>query len=180
MELIEGIKGRRSVRKFTDEAVSHETMEKIVEVARFAPSWKNTQTARYLVVEDKELMNKVAEEATLGFTHNTDIIKGAAALVCITSINKRAGYERDGSFSTSKGNEWQMFDAGVAAEAFSLAAYEYGVGSVILGVFDDAKVAEIIGLEDTKTVSALLAVGIPESIPDPTPRKDVSEYLSYK
>ena len=73
-----------------------------------------------------------------------------------------------------------MFDAGIAAEAFSLAAYEYGVGSVILGVFDDAKVSEILGLEDTKTVSALIAIGIPEVIPEPTPRKDVAEYLSYK
>ena len=180
MELIEGIKGRRSVRKFKDESVSHETLEKIVDAARFAPSWKNTQTARYLVLEDKALKDRIADEAVLGFTHNKEIIDGAPALVCITSVNKRSGYERDGSFSTSKGNEWQMFDAGIAAEAFSLAAYEYGVGSVILGVFDDAKVSEILGLEDTKTVSALIAIGIPEVIPEPTPRKDVAEYLSYK
>ncbi len=179
MELIEGIKGRRSVRKFTDEKISHETIEKIVDAARFAPSWKNTQTARYVVIEDAELKAKIAEEGT-SFPNNRVIINNAAALVCITSVNKRSGYERDGSFTTNKGNEWQMFDAGIAAEAFTLAAYNYGVASVILGIFDDAKVAELIGLDDSKTVSALIPIGIPESYPEPTPRKDVSEYLSFK
>jgi nitroreductase len=180
MELIEGIKGRRSIRKFKSDAVSHEVMDKIIEAARFAPTWKNTQTPRYVVVEDREILSKIAGEATLGFEHNKDIIEGAPALVIITSINKRSGYERDGSFSTSKGNEWQMFDAGIAAEAFCLSAYNEGVGSVILGIFDDAKVAEIIGLGEDRTVSCLIPVGYPDEAPNPVPRKDLSEYVTYK
>ncbi len=179
MELIEGIKGRRSVRKFTDEKISHDTIEKIVDAARFAPTWKNSQTPGYVVVEDRNVMIDIAEKATFSFSHNKDIIKGAAALVVLTSINKKSGYEKDGSFTTSKGNEWQMFDAGLAAEAFTLAAYNYGVGTVILGIFDDAKVGEIIGLDDTKTVSALIPIGIPEAQPNPPKRNDVSEYLSF-
>ena len=43
-----------------------------------------------------------------------------------------------------KGDRWQMFDAGIASQSFCLAAYEQGLGSVILGIFDDAKVASII------------------------------------
>lgn len=179
MELTEGIKGRRSIRKFTDEAISHETLEKIVDTARFAPTWKNTQTPRYVVVEDKAVLGKIAEEAVLGFEHNKDIILGAAALVVITSIAKRSGYERDGSFSTSKGNEWQMFDAGAAAEAFCLSAYNEGVGSVILGIFDDAKVAEIIGLGEDRVVSCLIPIGIPAESPNPVPRKDIADYITF-
>ncbi len=179
MELIEGIKGRRSVRKFTDEKISRETIEKIVDAARFAPTWKNSQTPGYVVVENREIIDRIAEKATFSFSHNKDIIKGAPALVVLTSINKKSGYEKDGSFSTNKGNEWQMFDAGLAAEAFTLAAYNYGVGTVILGIFDDSKVGEIIGLDDSKTVSALILIGIPESEPAAPKRKDVSEYLSF-
>ena len=53
MNTIDCIKSRRSVRKFTEEKVPHEVLEQLVELARWAPSWKNTQIARYVAVEDK-------------------------------------------------------------------------------------------------------------------------------
>ena len=56
----ECIVGRRSIRKFTDQPVSHELLEQIVEIASYAPSWKNTQVARYIAVEG-EMKDKVAD-----------------------------------------------------------------------------------------------------------------------
>ena len=179
MELKEGIKTRRSVRSFTDQKVSHETIEKIIDISRMAPSWKNTQTARYVVVEDKETIKKIAEDAVLGFAHNTEIIEGAAALVVLASVAKRSGYERDGSFTTSKGQGWEMFDAGIAAATFCLAAHEEGVGSVILGIFDEKKVAEIIGLPETQNVSALIPIGYSDKELPAVPRKEVADLLSF-
>lgn len=52
MNTIDCIKSRRSVRKFTEEKVPHEVLEQLVELSRWAPSWKNTQIARYVAVED--------------------------------------------------------------------------------------------------------------------------------
>ncbi|MCR5148174.1 MAG: nitroreductase family protein [Eubacterium sp.] len=179
MELLEGIKTRRSVRSFKDEKVSRETVEKIIESARMAPSWKNTQTARYIVVEG-ELKDKIAEEAVLGFQHNTDIIKGAPQLVVLASVAKRSGYERDGSFTTSKGQQWEMFDAGIAAQTFSLAAHNEGVGSVILGIFDDTKVAELIELPEGQNVSALIPIGYSDKELPEVPRKSVEDLLTFK
>ena len=118
MELIEGIRTRRSVRKFTDEKISRDTMARIVDAARFAPTWKNSQTPRYIVVENRQVMEQIAAEGVMGRAHNAGIIRGAAALVVLTSVRGICGYEPDGSFSTSKGNEWQMFDAGIAAQTF--------------------------------------------------------------
>lgn len=63
MNTIDCIKSRRSVRKFTEEKVPHEVLEQLVELARWAPSWKNTQIARYVAVEDEALKNRIAEEA---------------------------------------------------------------------------------------------------------------------
>ena len=54
MNTIDCIKSRRSVRKFTEEKVPHEVLEQLVELARWAPSWKNTQIARYVAVEDAD------------------------------------------------------------------------------------------------------------------------------
>ena len=179
MELIEGIKTRRSVRNFTDEKISRDTLEKIIDAARFAPTWKNSQTARYIVIDSRDVMEKIADEGVMGRAHNAGIIRGAAALVVLTTTKGICGFEPDGSFSTSKGSGWQMFDAGIAAQTFCLAAHNYGVGSVIMGIFDEREVARVIGLDDSREVSALIAIGIPAQEPGQSRRDDVSDYVRY-
>ena len=82
MELEQAILERRSVRKFTAEPIPHETMEQIVRLASYAPSWKNTQTVRYTVVEDRALLDRVAEECVLGFTFNARTIHRCTAWRC--------------------------------------------------------------------------------------------------
>lgn len=92
MNTIDCIKSRRSVRKFTEEKVPHEVLEQLVELARWAPSWKNTQIARYVAVEDEALKNRIAEEATIPW--NEGIIKGAGADgddLCGKALRLRAG-----------------------------------------------------------------------------------------
>ena len=97
METIKCIETRRSIRKFKAEQVPHEVMQEIVSAASFAPSWKNTQVTRYVVVENADIKAKLAEEATLGFEHNNGIIKGCAALVVVNMVHGRSGFERDGT-----------------------------------------------------------------------------------
>ncbi len=69
---------RRSVRKFTDEPVSRELLEKVVALAAYAPSWKNTQISRYLAIEDPAVQNTIAEEYCLAGANNPNIIKGGS------------------------------------------------------------------------------------------------------
>ncbi len=180
MDALECIKGRRSVRKFTDEKVSQADVEKLVEIARFAPTWKNSQSIRYVAVFDEGLKSKVAEEAVMGFEGNKNIINGAPALIVITTVDKRAGYERDGSFSTSKGTHWQSFDAGIETEAFCLAAYEAGLGTVIMGIYDEDKVSDILEIPEGQSVSALVALGHSAVEPQAPKRKEVADLLTVK
>ena len=70
MEALECIKTRRSVRKFTEQPVTEDEVRQVVEAAAFAPSWKNTQIARYIVVTDKEKKDKLADNCMLGFAYN--------------------------------------------------------------------------------------------------------------
>ncbi|MBO5426609.1 MAG: nitroreductase family protein [Lachnospiraceae bacterium] len=179
MEAIECIKTRRSVRRYTEEVISKQEIEEIIDVARMAPTWKNTQTLRYVIVQDKSIIDKIANDCLLGFEHNAKTMSQCNTLVVLTQINGRCGYEKDGSFTTSKGTGWEMFDAGIAAQTFCLAAHEKGIGSVIMGIFDDAKVAEAINLPEGQTVTALITIGKPKFAPDPTPRKEVSELVSF-
>ncbi len=179
METLECIKTRRSIRKFKEEKVSHDTIDSIIAAASMAPSWKNTQISRYHIVESKELLNDIAENGTLGFEHNKGIIQGASQLVVVSMIEKRCGYEKDGSFTTSKGDRWEMFDAGIATQTFCLAAHELGVGSVIMGIFDEDKVAEAIQLPEGQKVAALIAIGYPDQECSAPPRKTVDELRNY-
>lgn len=179
METLACIRTRRSCRKFTEEPVTHEVLEEIVGVAAYAPSWKNTQITRYIVVEDRKKLERIASDCVLGFEYNTKTIMGSPALVVITIVKNRSGFERDGSYSTSKGDHWEMFDAGIAAQTFCLAAHEKGLGTVILGVFDEEKIAEVITVPEGQQIAALVAIGYPAEQPEAPKRKAVSELLSY-
>lgn len=174
----ECIVGRRSIRNFTEAPVSHELISEIVETASYAPSWKHTQIVRYIAVEG-ELKNQIAE-CTSAYPHNGEIIASAPMVIVVTIIKGRSGYERDGSFSTHRGEGWQMYDAGVASEAFCLAAYEKGLGTVIMGIFDDDKVAEILNVPAERDVIALIPIGYPAEEPTAPRRKPVEELLTFQ
>ena len=98
----------------------------------------------------------------------------------VSSINELSGYEKDGSFTTSKNSQWQMFDAGVSAQTFCLAAFEYGLGTVIMGIFDDKKISDIIDLPENETVSVLIAIGVPRIIPPAPARLEPEELVRFK
>ncbi len=177
MEASKCIKERRTVRDFLEKEVPDELLREIVEVASFVPSWKNTQTCRYVVVKNKELLTEIAEKGTFGFDWNKRIIKRASALVVVVQKNGVCGYEQDGSFSTPKGDRWQMFDAGIAAQTFCLAAWDRGIATAILGIFDDEMIARILDLHHFNNVAALIAIGYPYEYPDAPTKKDVDILL---
>lgn len=179
METIKCIKERRSIRKFQDKKVPKEVIDKIVEAASYAPSWKNTQVTRYMVTENKDIMNKIADSCVLGFEYNIDTIRHAPALVIVTMIQGRSGIEKDGSATTSKGEDWGVFDTGIATQTFCLAAHDNGIGSVIMGIFDEAKVGETVSIPEGQKVAALIAIGYPDEEPKVPRRKEVSELVTY-
>ena len=173
------IKGRRSIRKFKEQPIDRELLSEIIETASYAPSWKHTQITRYIAVTG-ELKDKLAAECTSAYPKNGEIITQAPMLIVVTYIKGRSGFERDGSFSTVRGASWQMFDAGVAAQTFCLAAYEKGLGSVIMGIFDEAKAASLLNIPEERELVALIPVGYPDETPVAPRRKPVEELLSFQ
>lgn len=178
MEALECIKGRRSVREFTSESVSAETIESVIEAARFAPSWKNTQITRYVVLTGST-KQALADNAFAAWAGNSKIVSNAPMVIVQTYVKNRSGFERDGSYTTSKEDRWQNFDCGIAAEAFCLSAFEKGLGTVIMGIFDECEVAKVIGLSEDQGVASIIAVGYPVSTPDAPKRKEVADLVTY-
>ena len=175
----ECIKERRSIRRFKPDKIAHELLSGIIETASYAPSWKNTQITRYIAVEGA-LKDQIAQEGTAPFPNNGKIIENAPMLIAVTVIKNRCGYERDGSFTTPRKDTWQMYDAGVASQSFCLAAYEQGVGSVILGIFDQDRITSLLQLHEDRELVALIPIGYPDETPEAPRRKPVSELLSFQ
>lgn len=178
MNTIECITTRRSIRSFTEQPVSREILEKIVAAAAYAPSWKNTQITRYIAVENPSLKAQIA--ATCCAEHNGAIIQSAPLLVATTMVKGRSGYERDGSYTTAKEDRWQMYDAGIAGQTFCLAAHEYGVSTVIMGIFDYEKTSALLQVPEDQEIASLIAVGYAAKEVTAPKKKTVSDLLSYR
>ena len=178
MEAKQLIETRRSVRKFTDQEVTKEVIEEIVQMAEFAPTWKNVQANRFIAVQDEAIKAKLAECTT--HANNTNIMNSASVVMVMTIVNQRSGYERDGSFSTTKEKHWESFDAGIVAQTLCLAAHDKGLGTVILGIFDEEKVKEVVSVPEGESVSALIAIGYPDETPTAPKRKELEKVLSYR
>lgn len=180
METIKCIKERRSIRKFKDDKIEDNIINEIIDAASYAPSWKNSQIARYIVIENREVIDKIADECVLGFEYNTKTLKKSPVLVIVNVEIGKSGFEKDGSYSTPKEDRWENFDAGIATQTFCLAAHDKGIGTVIMGIFDEYKVAEIVDIPENQKIVAFIAMGYPQGdIPVAPKRKPVDELVTY-
>lgn len=179
MEAIEMLKERRSVRKYKNEKVDRKTMEEIVEISRWAPSWANFQIARYTFVDTPETIKKLETEGVKGFTYNIDTLKNAKGVSVLSFVKGKSGKLSGDEQTTAKTNAWEAFDAGIACQTFCLAAHAKGVGTCIFGVIDDESISEIVNLPEEETVAALIVYGYPDGEVKATPRKEINEIMRF-
>jgi nitroreductase len=180
METLACIQARRSIRRFTEHTVEKEKIEELVKAASLSPSWKNSQTVRFIAISDPTIRKEIIEKGLCGFEKNQLTTQSAPTLIVLTTLNGRSGYEKDGSYSTTKGTHWQSFDAGIAAQTFCLAACDAGLGTVIMGVYKEDEIAAILSLPKEQSISALIALGYPAEHPSAPARKEVSDLLSFR
>lgn len=175
------LSSRHSIRKYTDEIVSEETMSQIMELTKLAPSWCNYQIARYTFISNQDIINSIMEDGVLGFTYNMKTLKHAKNIAVLSYIEGKSGkldLSKD-EYTTSKSTDWEIFDAGISCQTFCLSAHAYGIATCVMGVIDDTKIAEIINLPDNQTVAAVIAYGYPNEEAKPTPRKNIDMLVTY-
>ncbi len=177
MDVTQAIKERRSVRKFRPDPIPHTLIEQLVEEASYAPSWKHTQTPRYIFIKNRAIIDQIADEMILDFQMNAQTLKGCAGVMVVAYVCARAGFERDGTFSTPKGDGFEMFDAGVATQTLCLAAHNRGLGTVITGYFDEDKVMALLDMPEGQKIGALVCMGYPDETPNAPKRKEVAQLL---
>jgi nitroreductase len=173
MELTEAILKRRSIRKQKPDRISDDKIQKILEAARWAPSWANTQSWRFVVVRDNEIKEKLA--ATLGI-HNpaAGAIKTSPVTLVICAEMGRGSFY-GGKAVTDKGDYWYMFDAGIAMQNICLTAHSLGIGTVIVGLFDAQQAAAALNVPEGYCVVAMTPLGLPAEEGKAPPRRELAE-----
>jgi nitroreductase len=177
MDIMEAIKGRRSVRSYRPDPIPEETVHTVLEAVRWSPSWANTQCWEVVVVKDAETRRRLADTLTSTNPARKGIMQAPITLVLI-GIKERAGFKR-GEAETDKG-DWYMFDCGIAIQNLCLTAHAEGLGTVIVGAFDAARAAEILHVPSDRAVIAMTPLGYPATAPTPPKRKEMETFVFYE
>jgi nitroreductase len=186
LEVLEAIKTRRSIRRQKPDAIDDETLEKVLDAARWAPSWHNTQCWRFILVRDSSIKERLTgtlfemkREGTLADNPAAKAVRQAPVLIVACAEMGKSGRDPDdATYRTDKG-DWFMFDVALAMENLVLAAHALGLGTVIIGAFDAIKAAEILGVPEGIRVVAMTPLGFPEREGKVPPRKELSEIVFY-
>jgi len=179
MDALKLLVDRRSIRKFTEEKVERNLMKEIISSSAYAPTWANFQVVRYNVIDDEKIKTRIGEECYQGFKGNMATLNNAAGVVVLSYVNGKSGHSPSGEVASAKGDAWALFDAGIAAQQFCLVAYAKGVGTVIQGIFDEGKIAEIINLPKNEIVAAVIPYGYEEIHPKAPKRLGVEEISRF-
>jgi nitroreductase len=177
MDVMEAIKARRSVRKYRPDPVPEEELQSVLEALRWSPSWANTQCWEVIVVKDPKVKSELAGTLPKG---NPAVfsVKNAPVVLILCGTQGLSGYYK-GQAATEKG-DWLMFDLGMAMQNLCLAAHGLGLGTVVIGMFDHRKVAEILKVPRSLEVMAMTPLGYPATSGRAPRRKEIASFVSYE
>jgi nitroreductase len=174
MELQEAILKRRSIRKFTDYIVTDDEVKIMLDAARHSQSWANTQVWEFIMVRDRDLIEKIT--ATYSETNPARKCSLSASVLIAACAKKDVSGGKMGHLAT-KFDSWFMFDLGLAVQNLCLKAHEIGLGTVVVGFMDHDKCRDILSVPDGYEVVAVLPVGKPAVAgKEGPPRKELSTF----
>ena len=176
MELMRAIQGRRSIRKYRPDPVTEADLNYILEAARWAPSWANTQCWQFIIVRDAALKAKLAETLPEKNPARPAFLQ-APVIIAACGRKGIAGFFKE-SPATDKG-DWLLFDLGLALQNLTLAAFEKGLGTVHVGFFDSKKAEAVLQVPQGITVVELLPLGYPDADAKITPRKALDDFVFF-
>jgi len=167
---------RYSVRNYKTAPVPREKVLRCIEAARLAPSACNSQPWKFIIVDDPELVNELASAAFKGLLDFNNFAFEAPVLVLIVSERQKLS-AKFGSIVKKK--NFQQMDIGIAAEHFCLQAAEEGLGTCMLGWFNEKKVKKTLSIPKLKRVELIITLGFSaDEKPPHKKRKTIDEILT--
>ena len=167
MDVFESIKKRYSVRSYKDLSVEKEKIVKIIEAARLAPSAKNRQPWRFIIIRDI----KIKEELYVACKYQEFVRESPVVIAAIATST---------DYVMSCGIPAHYVDLSIAVTNMMLIAVEQGLGSCWIGAFYQDKVKEILEIKENEEIVALLTVGYPAVSPHKKNRKAFNSIVEWK
>lgn len=177
MSFLDLANNRYSVRNYTNTPVPEEKLNRCIESVRLAPSACNSQPYKFIIINNPELKEKLAKAAFEGLVDLNYFAYQAPVLVLIVSDRQKFSAKIGGLL---KRKNFSLMDIGIAAEHFCLQATEEGLGTCMMGWFNEKKVKNLLSIPTLKRVELMISVGFSadERTPDKN-RKTVEEILTY-
>ena len=170
MDIFQVIRDRRSIRRYQDTAVEAEKLEKVLDAARLAPSWKNLQCWRFLVVRDRERREELLSALPTD-NPGSRAIATAPVVIVVCAEPTASGVEN--------GIEYYIADTAIAFEHLCLAAHALGLGTCWMGWFDETAIRDALGIPGSIRVVGITPLGYPDQEPKARPRKSLEEITFY-
>ena len=178
MSLLDLIKQRKSVRNFLDRPVERDRIMTCLEAARLAPSATNSQPWKFIVVDDRQLKDKLCAAAFSGLYSMNSFCKMAPVIVVVISEKPRFLARVGGML---RGTKYYLIDIGIACEHFVLQAEELGLGTCWIGWFNERAVKSTLNIPQGKKIDILIALGYydRESLSPEHDRKPIDKIASF-
>lgn len=164
MEFLKAVESRRSIRKYKPDKMGEDGLKKILEAVRLAPSAKNIQPYRFILVEDRDTISRLVVAC-----RNQAFI-GEAPLVIVACANPAEAYNTLGG-----GENSAYVDTAIAMEHLVLAAAGLGLGTCWIGAFSEDDVKKVLGVPKDWRVVAITPLGTPAEQPEARPKKSVEK-----
>lgn len=159
MDFIALANKRQSTRKFINKEVEEQKLLNCLEAARLAPSACNSQPWTFIVVNEPDLKSRVARETYSALFPFNKFVQLAPVMVVVVVEKPNFTSQIGGRI---KNKDYVMFDIGIAVEHFCLQAAADGLGTCILGWFNESEIKKILQIDKKKNIGLCIAVGYSE------------------
>jgi nitroreductase len=168
------VRGRRSVRKYEEREIPAEALAAVLESVRWAPSWANTQCWEVVVVRDKSIKEQLQAALPPKGNPAFGAMVQAPVVLALCGKLKSSGFYKD--TATTKFGDWFMFDLGVASQNICLTAHAYGLGTVVVGLFDHEKARAVLKAPEGIELVAMIPMGFPAKVSSAPNRREIAEF----
>ncbi len=176
LKILELITQRQSDRKYSDREIEKEKLDRIIEAGRMAPSACNAQPWKFIVVTEPDLIKKVAEASSAKLLGMNSFVGQAPVILVVIREQPNFSSKIGG---TIRKKDYSLIDIGIASENICLQAEAEGIGSCMIGWFDERKLQKILDIPIRKRVELIITLGYSLSEQREKRRKPFNETVSF-
>ena len=171
---IDILKDRRSIRKYKTDDISDDHLNQLLEAVQCSQSWGNSQVWELIIIKDPAIKSKI-KEIVPGQNPSSAAVEKAPVLFALCGKTKTSGLI-NGEPGCIDPVGWMMYDLGLATQNLCNAAHALGIGTVVVGWFDQDKAADILGLPEGYELVTLIPAGYPKQKGNSPKRRKIKDF----